>query len=98
MEEQKEIEEINQTQQPSWLVKILFCSEGETHTQGIAARENTKENRSNKKEAYTDRSKNTGRKVGFTAEFTGITRTVALPEEASIHTAEITIKIAMRVI
>ena len=33
MEEQKEIEEMNLTQQPPWLVNnILFCYEGETHT------------------------------------------------------------------
>ena len=47
-----------------------------------------KENHSNKKEAYTDGSKSTGRKVGFAAVFTDITRRGALPEEASIHTVE----------
>ena len=32
MEEQKKIEEMNQTQQTLWFVnKIIFCYEGETH-------------------------------------------------------------------
>ena len=44
----------------------------------------------NNKEAYTDRSKNTGNKVNFAAVFTDIIRRGALPEEASIHTAEMT--------
>ena len=44
-----------------------------------------------------DGSKSTGRKVGFAAVFTDITRRGAQPEEASIHTTEMTaIKIAMR--
>ena len=39
----------------------------------------------------------TGKKTGFSAVFADITRTGALKEEASIHTAEMTaIKIAMR--
>ena len=71
LEEQKEMEEMNQT----------------LH----------KKNRSNNKEAYTNRSKSIGRKVGFAAVFADITRRGALPGEASIHTAEMTaIKIAMR--
>ena len=33
MKEKKEIEEMNQTQQPPWLVNnILFCYEEKTHT------------------------------------------------------------------
>ena len=45
----------------------------------------------------TDGSKSTGRKVGFVAVFADIIRRGALPEEASIYTAEMTtIKIAMR--
>ena len=41
------------------------------------------------KEAYTDGSKSTGRKLGYAAVFTDTTRRGALPVEASIHTAEI---------
>ena len=52
-----------------------------------------KGNHSNNKEAYTDRSKSTGRKVCFA----DITRRGALPKEASILIVEMTaIKIAMR--
>ena len=47
-------------------------------------------NHSNNKEAYTDRSKSTGRKVGFAAVFTDIIKGDTLPEEAYIHTAEMT--------
>ena len=48
------------------------------------------------KEAYTDGSKSTGRKVGFAAIFADITRGEALPEVVFIHTTEMsTIKIAM---
>ena len=51
-----------------------------------------KEKYGSSKKAYTDESKSTGRKV-----FADITRRGALPEEASMHTAEMTeIKIAMR--
>ena len=56
-----------------------------------------KGNHSNNKEAYTDRPKSRRRKVDFTAVFADITRRGALPEEASIHTAEMTtIIFAMR--
>ena len=52
---------------------------------------------SSSKEAYTDGSKRTGRKVGYAAVFTDSTRIGALPEEASIHTAEMkVIKIARK--
>ena len=37
-----------------------------------------------------DGSKSTGRKVGYVTVFTDATRRGALPEEASIHTAEMT--------
>ena len=48
-------------------------------------------------EAYTDGSKSTGRKIGFAAEFADITRRETLPEETSIHTAEMkAIKISMK--
>ena len=47
-------------------------------------------------EAYTDRSKSIVRKEGFAEVFADITRKGTLPEEAFIHTAEMTaIKIAM---
>ena len=79
MEEQKEIKDMNQTQQPPWLViNILFCYEGETHTGNDSERKQPflqrKGNDSNNKKAYTDRSKSTRRKVGFAAVFTNITR------------------------
>ena len=49
MGEQIEIEEMNQTQQPLWLVNnILFCYEGEKHTRNESEKNstsyNTKEN------------------------------------------------------
>ena len=56
-----------------------------------------KGNYNNNKEAYIDESKSTGRKVGFAAVIADIIKGGVLPEEASVHTAEITaIKIAMR--
>ena len=83
MEEQKEMVNI-----------ILFCYEGETHIGNGNERKQHflqhKGNHSNNKEAYMDGSKSTRRKVGFAAVFMDITRIGALPEEASIHTAEIT--------
>ena len=49
------------------------------------------------KEVYTDGSKNPGKKVGLAAVFEDATRRGALPEEASIHTAEMTaIKVALK--
>ena len=51
----------------------------------------------NTKEAYTDDSKIMGKKVGFAAVFMNVIRRAALPEEASIHTTEMTaIKIALK--
>ena len=39
MGEQKEVEEMNQIQQPPWLVNnILFCYEGEKHTRNESER------------------------------------------------------------
>ena len=102
MEEQKEIEEMNQTQRTPWLVNnILFSYEGERHMGNNSERKQYflqhKENHSNNKEAHTDGSKSTGRKVGFVAVHADITRGGALPEEASIQTSEMTaIKIALR--
>ena len=84
MEEQKEIEEMKQTQQPLWLVNnILFCYEKETHTENVSEIKQHflqhKEKLGINKEAYTDGSKSTGRKVGA-AVFADITKRGALPE------------------
>ena len=93
---------MNLTQQLPWLVNnIMFCYEEETHTGNYSKRKQHllehKEKHSNNKEAYTDGSKSTGRKLSFAAVLEGITRRGTLPEEASIHTAEmIAIKTAMR--
>ena len=77
MEEQKEIEEMNQTQQPPWLVKIIFCNDGEKHKGNDNVKKQhflqLKGKYSNNKEVYTDRSKSTGRKVGIAAVFENIT-------------------------
>ena len=51
-------------------------------------RKQHKGNHSNNKEAYTDGLKSTRRKVKFAEIFTDIIRSGALPEEASIHIAE----------
>ena len=55
----------------------------ERNTQGMTARKQHflqhKGNHSNNKEAYTDGSKSTGKKVGFAAVFKDITRRGALP-------------------
>ena len=100
MEDQKEIEEMNQIQQPTWLVNILFCYEGETHTGNDNKRKQHLQHKgkhSNNKEVYTDGSKSTARKVDFAAVFADIRRRGVLKKETSIHTPEITaIKIAMR--
>ena len=90
-----EIEEMNQTQQLPWLVNnVLFCYEGDKHTGNQSKRKQHflyhKEKRGSSKEAYTDASKITGRKVVYTAVFTDTARKGALPEEVSIHTAEMT--------
>ena len=94
MEEQMEIEEMNQTQQPLWLVNnILFCYDSKRKQHFLQHNEN----HDNNQEAYTDGSKSTGRKAGFAAIYVEITRKGAQPEKASIYTAEMTaIKIAMR--
>ena len=56
----------------------------EKYIQGMTAREREY---SNNKEAYSDRLKSTGRKVGFAVEFMDITKRRALLEETSVHTA-----------
>ena len=86
---------MNQTQQSPWLLNnIIFCYDGEKHIGNDSEKKQHflqhKGNHSNFKEAYTDGSKNTGRKKVFAAVFADITRRVALSEEASIHTAEMT--------
>ena len=47
-----------------------------------------KETHKNTKEDYTYGSKSIGKEVSFAVVFTDITRREALPEEASIHTAQ----------
>ena len=83
MEEQKEIEVLNQTQQPSWMVNnISFCYEGEKCFGNDNERKQHflqhKEKHKSNKEAFTDGSKSIGRKVGFAAVFTDTTRRGAL--------------------
>ena len=69
MREQTEVEEVNQTQLPPWLViNKLFCYEGEKQ-RGKAAIPTIQRKHSNSNEAYTDGSKSTGRKVGYAAIF-----------------------------
>ena len=68
MGEQKEIEEMNLTQQPPWLVNnIIFCYDAEKYTRNDNERKQRflqhKGNYSNNNEAYTDGTKSTGRKV-----------------------------------
>ena len=92
MEEQKELKEMNITT-PQLVNNILLCYGGKRIRNGSKRKQyflQHKEKHSNNKEAYTDGSKSTGRKVGFAVVFTDITRRGALPEETSIHTAEIT--------
>ena len=56
-----------------------------------------KEYHKNTKEAYTHGSNSMIKNVDFAAVFTYITRKGALPEEASIHTAKMTIiKVALK--
>ena len=67
MEEQKEIEEMNKTQQPLWLVNsIIFSYEGETHMENESKRKQNflqlKGKHINYKKSYIDRSKSKGRK------------------------------------
>ena len=73
---------------------MLFCYEGETHTGNKSEIKQHflqhKEKHSDNKEAYTNGSKSTGRKVGFAAVFADLTRRGTLPEGASIHTVEMT--------
>ena len=73
---------------------ILFSHEGEIHTENDSKKKQHflqhKGKHSNAKVAYMDGSKSTGRKVGFAAVLVDITRRGALPEEAFIHTAEMT--------
>ena len=93
MKEQKEIEKLNQKQQPPWLVNnIIICYKRETNTGNDSGRKQHflqhEETHSDIKEAYTDESKSTGRKIGFAAAFADNTRRGVLPEKASIYIAE----------
>ena len=82
---------MNQTQQPPWLVNnIIFCYDREKHMGNDRERKQNKGNHSNFKRAFTDGSKSTGRIVGFAVVFVDVTRRGELPEEASIHTAQMT--------
>ena len=86
---------------PPWLIKNLhFCYGGNSPAKYDKEEKQhfrQQEKHKNIKEAYTDGSKNIGRKVGFVVVFTDTTKWGALPEEASIHTAEMTaIKVALK--
>ena len=74
---------------------ILFCYEGDKHTGNESEKKQHflqhKEKHSSSKEAYTYGSKSAGRKVGLATVFANITRRGALPKEASIHPAEMTL-------
>ena len=75
---------------------MLFCYDGETSTGNDSQRKHhflQHKEKQNNKVTYTDGSKYIGRKVCISVVFADITRTGAIPEEASIHTAEM---IAMR--
>ena len=79
----------------TWLVSnILFCYEGETQTGNNSEKKQHflqhREKHDNNKEAYSDGSKSTRRKVGSAAVFTDITIRGTQPKEASIHIAKIT--------
>ena len=86
---------MNQIQPPSRLVNHkLFCYECDKHTGNESERkqhfQQHKAKHGSSKEAYTNGSKNTGKKIGYAAVFTDTTRRGTLPGEASIHTAEMT--------
>ena len=85
---------------PSWTTNnIIFCYEGENATKNLEKRRHFLQHKSKhkkEKEVYTDGSKNPGKKVGLAAVFEVATRRGSLPEEVSIHTADMTaIKIAL---
>ena len=66
---------MNQTQQTQWLVNnILFYYECDKHTENESEKKQHflqhNEKHSSSKEAYTDGSKSTGKKEGYTAVFT----------------------------
>ena len=72
---------------------IIFCYEGETHVGNDSGRKQHflhHKKHNNNKEVYRDGSKSTGRKLSFAAVFADINRRRILPEEASIHAAEMT--------
>ena len=63
----EQIEKMNQTQQPPWLVdNILFCYEGDKHTRNESKRKQHflkhKGKHGSSKEAYTDGLRSTGRR------------------------------------
>ena len=73
---------------------INHAHEGKAHTWNDSDRKQHflqhKGKHSHNKEVYTYGSKSTGRKVDFASVLTDITRRGALPEEVSIHIAEMT--------
>ena len=79
------------TQHPPWLLNnITYCYKAEHAPYNVGKKQHFlqyKDNHQNGKKVYTDGSKNIHKKVRFAAVFTNITRRVAFPEEASIHTA-----------
>ena len=70
--------EIHLTQQPPLLINnIHFCYDGDSSVNDDNEREQFlqhEEKHENTKEAYTDRSQSIGKKLGFAAVFTNITR------------------------
>ena len=84
-----------------YLRKLESIYMKEKHMRNDSARkqhfQQHKRKHSNNKKAYTDGSKSSRRKVGYADVFTNVTKRGALPEEASIHTAEmIAIKVGLK--
>ena len=88
IKEQREVKE-NHPAQRLWLLNNKhFCYGGESpinNDNEIKQHFLQHKKHKNTKEAYTDRSKSTGRKVGFATVFTDFTRRGILPEEVFIH-------------
>ena len=78
-----------------WLLNNkLFSYNGES-----TPKNDNEEKPKNIKEAYTDGLKSIGKNVDYAAEFVDIARNRALPEDASIHTVEMSaIKKALKMI
>ena len=67
---------------------ILFCYEGDKHTGNDSEKKQhflqDKVKHSSSKEAYTDGTKNIGRKVGYGSVFTDSIRRGTLPKEVRL--------------